>query len=106
MLTATLPWHVRYTSFAGTLPNISRINTTVSGMNFNIREPTFGVECLAANATAGLNYTRVVGGGVLTGGDIEGREIETSCGIREELSGGSTSLTVLGAATRITVTLI
>jgi hypothetical protein len=105
ILTATLPWHIRYSSFAGTLPNIARVNTSVSGINFQIREPTFGVTCLAANATSNALFTREAGG-ALTGVAIEGREIETSCGIRGTLTGTSTALTVLGAATRITVTLI
>jgi hypothetical protein len=104
VLTASLPWHVRYASFSGTLPNITRLNTTVVGAQFQIREPVFGVTCLASGGTSLGNYTREAGG-VLTGAEIGGRS-PTSCGIEGELSGVSNSLTVLGAATRITVTLI
>lgn len=105
ILTATLPWNVRYTSFAGTLPAITRINTVVTGTNFQIREPFLGAICLAPNATANGIYNREAGG-ALTSAEIEGREIETSCGIRGTLSGRSTTLTVLNSASRITVTLI
>jgi hypothetical protein len=43
ILRETLPWHVTYNSFAGTLPNITNILTDVVGASFRIREPTFGV---------------------------------------------------------------
>ena len=51
VLRETLPWHVRYDSFQGTLPNISLIRALVVGLAFRIREPTFGIECLS-RATA------------------------------------------------------
>jgi hypothetical protein len=31
-----LPWHIRYQSFSGTLPNITRIRTLIAGMAFSI----------------------------------------------------------------------
>jgi hypothetical protein len=105
ILTATLPWHVRYVSFAGTLPAIQRINAQISGVNFNIREPTFGVSCLASNASMNVAFTREASG-ALTSAAVEGPNIETSCGIRGTLSGTSTAFTVLGSGGRITVTLI
>lgn len=104
ILTATLPWHVRYGSFTGTLPSISRLVTTVSGAQFRIREPFFGVQCLASGGTAQGIYQREAGG-VLTQAEIGG-ESPTDCGIEGTLSGRSVALTQLGSATRITVTLI
>lgn len=104
ILAESLPWHVRYSSFAGTLPNITRLNLTATGMAFRIREPTFGVQCLASGGTATGIFNREAGG-VLTSQEIGG-ESETDCGIPGTISGRSSSFTVLGAATRITVTLI
>jgi hypothetical protein len=106
VLTASLPWHVRYTSFSGTLPAITRLNTSVTGAQFQIREPVFGVTCLASGGATNGNYTRNTATGVLTGVEISGVNLPTNCGINGTLSGNSTALTVLGAATAITVTLI
>jgi hypothetical protein len=103
ILTASLPWHVRYASFNGTLPNITSINTSIVGMQFQIREPVFSVTCLAVGGVTqgGQN----VAAGAFTTAVLSGRS-PTNCGIEGTLSGTSTSLTVLGAATRISVALI
>jgi hypothetical protein len=34
LLTEMLPWHIMYDSFAGTLPNITRINVNIVGLAF------------------------------------------------------------------------
>jgi hypothetical protein len=36
VLTETLPWHVRYSSFSGTLPNISGVEVRIVGLAFRI----------------------------------------------------------------------
>jgi hypothetical protein len=104
ILTATLPWHVRYQSFTGTLPNITRLSTDVAGSAFQIREPTFGITCLASGGFPRGIYTREAAG-ALTSAEISGTS-PTNCGAEGTLTGISNSLTVLGAATRITITLI
>jgi hypothetical protein len=107
ILTETLPWHVRYVGFTGTLPNIGSLITSVSRASFQIREPVFGITCLAASTDARPTtgtYTREAGG-ALTTAVITGR-VPTNCGTEGTLEGTSNSLTVLGAATRITLTLI
>jgi len=43
-LTETLPWHIRYESFAGTLPTITSIGVRLVGAAFLIE--VFGVSCL------------------------------------------------------------
>jgi hypothetical protein len=48
VLTETLPWHMQYGSFSGTLPSISEIELQVIGASFRVRE-TFGVTCLATS---------------------------------------------------------
>jgi hypothetical protein len=63
VLTETLPWHIRYQSFAGTLPNIERITIQLIGASFRIRPNE--LTCLAATtATAPARgiITREVGG--------------------------------------------
>jgi len=104
ILTATLPWHVRYQAFTGTLPNITSLLTDIAGMSFQIREPFFGITCLASGGFPRLVYSREAGG-ALTTATISGSS-PTNCGTELTISGTSNSLTVLGAATRITVTLI
>lgn len=46
VLTATLPWHIQYAGFAGTLPTISSITTNTVNWAFQIQEPTFRATCL------------------------------------------------------------
>jgi len=50
VLTATLPWHVRYNGFAGSLPTIANIRAKLIGMAFRVREPN-GLECLTSSTT-------------------------------------------------------
>jgi hypothetical protein len=104
ILIASLPWHARYASFTGTLPSISAINDTISGTQFQIREPVFGVTCLASGGTVRGTLTREAGGVITTA--TAGGESPTNCGINGTFSGTSNSLTVAGAATRVTTTLI
>jgi hypothetical protein len=44
VLTENLPWHIQYTSFAGTLPLISRLRIAIVGARFLIRDE--GFSCL------------------------------------------------------------
>src|SRR5215213_7620345 len=48
VLRETLPWHVTYESFAGTLPRPSRINIQLIGASFQVDQPT---TCLARTTT-------------------------------------------------------
>ena len=47
---ASLPWHIRYESFVGSLPNITRVNLRVSSMGLTIR--VSGVNCLIKSTVA------------------------------------------------------
>jgi hypothetical protein len=49
-LKESLPWHVRYASFTGTLPNISRIIIQIIGMSFRI-QPREMIACLFRSST-------------------------------------------------------
>jgi len=101
VLGATLPWHIRYAGFGGTLPNISQIRTKIVGWQFRVREP-FGVEYLetstASSPTTGT-LDRENGGRV---SDIQiGGTVETDLGVAVTHVGFSVSVTPA-----VTVTLI
>lgn len=105
----TLPWHIRYESYNGTLPNITSLNTRVVGMGWNITEPGT-IRCLIRTTVAQparLIFNRGAGG-VLTqatwGGEINtGPECFNG---RARIAGASNALTVLGRLERVTVRLI
>jgi hypothetical protein len=106
MLAETLPWHVRYTSFTGTLPSIATITANVIGVGFRIREPTFGVFCQIVSTTAEpaiMTFTRE-GSGRLTNARAGG-VIESTCGVRGTFGASSSTLGPTGGGA-ITVTLI
>jgi hypothetical protein len=46
ILQERLPWHIRYESFAGALPNITRLNLRFALATFKMRAVFFGIECL------------------------------------------------------------
>jgi hypothetical protein len=108
MLRETLPWHIRYDWFSGTLPNITAIGTRVIGLSFRMREPTFGATCLARSEPswwALLEFFRITESGELVwaivGGSIPCRgAIETVSSLS-----GETGVSGINAL-RITVTLI
>jgi len=100
---ATLPWHVRYAGFSGTLPNISAISATESGLSFRAREPTFGVTCQVTNASASVTFTRETATGATTNVSVSGTA--PCSGINGTLTGTTTNVDN-GAGARITVTLI
>jgi hypothetical protein len=110
-LTETLPWHVQYNSFSGTLPNISSVTQTLVGVRLAMTV-TFGAFCLfgttqesplwmeALNENNGIiigvlsEHSIPLGGSFVCefGGTIEAR--------------GTGQVTVLGATTRIRIRLV
>jgi hypothetical protein len=108
ILTETLPWHMRYSGFEGTLPRIRRVFTHITGMAFRIREP-FGITCLARSESGEPAIMRFIReeSGVLQLAFLEGR-ISTGMecgGVQVTLFSLSNALTSPGGM-RITVTLI
>ncbi|HEX7291356.1 MAG TPA: hypothetical protein VF250_09540 [Conexibacter sp.] len=100
VLSETLPWHVQYASFSGTLPNITAWNLTAIGASIRVREPF--VTCLGTSTVERpltLGVTREVAGGNLTT-VAAGGSIPTSCGFNGTVS-GSGNITQLASATRI-----
>jgi hypothetical protein len=114
-LTNTLPWHVRYEGFTGTLPNITAIRLGLSGARFRIG--ALGVLCIAttggARGNAFGNATRNTTTGVVDPLTAEGTitfdpESSGLCGASGRFGSpaGDGRITLTGTTNRITVTLI
>jgi len=94
ILGETLPWHLRYQGFLGTLPNILGIIRRIVGWAMQIREPAFGITCLATS-TAASPVTETMNreaGGRLSSLTLGGT-VPTSCGINGTIRGTSNSIT-------------
>jgi hypothetical protein len=108
ILTQTLPWHIRYESFSGILPNITLILIRSSPASFQI-EPGLGIRCLARDEID-VRFIRIVPGGQLREARIERQEVPltgfcpVSTGFFRSPAPGL--VTLLGNNTLITVTLI
>lgn len=63
VLPETLPWHIQYNSFTGTLPNITSIKTTLIGAAFLVRAFGF-ISCLyrTSQAQPAVGIINVVSG--------------------------------------------
>lgn len=82
VLTVTLPWHVQYAGFTGTLPTIGSVIENIIGASWQIREPTFGITCLVRSTALSPNtatftlasgsVTRVTLGGSIPCGSFTG----------------------------------
>jgi hypothetical protein len=108
----TLPWHLTYESFAGTLPNISNVNILIVSFRFLF----YSTGC--SNGEYGTETDNITGrarreaGGAITALEpVEGRTTMTLVSVREfcpasgRMRGGG-DVTVLSSANRITLTLI
>jgi len=108
ILTATLPWHVRYAGFEGALPNITKLRTDVVGASFAVRE-TGGITCLTRSTAAEpARGEYEVSGGTVTGVVITG-SIRTGAecfGAAGTFTSDAGAVTVLNSTTRVTVRLI
>jgi len=107
---ASLPWHITYEGFRGTLPNIEAILILLINVNYTVE--VFGVRCGFGTPTDNLNLIAVRN----ASGEV--RIEDEPEGIQTKLSGGflcpgtgkynqsSEFATLLGTATRISITLI
>jgi len=102
ILTLSLPWHVRYGGFTGTLPNITTVRSSVTGISFNFRPTGLGA-CLAqSTAENPARFIAILTAGVITGVMAEeGSRIPLRgflCEFAEEMSfaGTSSIATTLG----------
>ena len=112
VLTETLPWHIRYRGYTGTLPNISGVVTGMVGSAFRVEINFFGASCLVRTTAEhpAVGIINVGTGGVVTGLRAdEGTHIPMTNGC--ELFGeasftGTARVTTPGTSTSITVRLI
>jgi hypothetical protein len=112
----TLPWHLQYNSFTGTLPNILTVRVALSRFRFGITIP------FACTAQVGNTTDRIVAAAALGAGreiteltPVEGSNTATVIRRDSDPFGlcpgtgvlrGRALVTLLGATTRITITLI
>jgi hypothetical protein len=88
----SLPWHRKFRSFAGTLPNITGTSELVTGAEWNLREP-FGRTCTVRRETSGTVGTYAISGGRVTTAGLSGRSTCSGfVNIEGELSGTTTNV--------------
>ena len=107
LLPATLPWHVRYSRFTGTLPDLESLNVKVVGMGIQVPGP-FSPCLFRSEATNPviLEMSRERSG-ILAGVRISGVSvILAECGQLTVESFPVGFLTVLNSAAQVTLTLI
>jgi len=101
---ASLPWHREYRSFSGELPNITGVSETVTGAEWTVREPTFGITCTVSRTeTEPTIGTYTLSGGVVVRADVRGI---SRCGSFSGTLEGSTERVTEGSGRAITITLI
>jgi len=116
-LANTLPWHVRYEGFGGTLPNITSVRLSFEGARWRLRDPIFGILCIFTTGgargfwfgTASRNTVTGVIDSLAPSGTIRfDPESSGLCGSEGRIGApaGDGVITLLGASTKITVTLI
>ena len=107
---ASLPWHLRYRGFTGTLPNITGVSLGLIGARFTVNAA--GINCTttttAEEPAVGIAE---VGGGVITGMRADESFTIPLSGAFCALAGrgrfaGTGRVTLLGAATVISIRLI
>jgi len=110
ILRGTLPWHVRYAGFLGTLPNIISIRTNVVGAGLRIGVSGFACLFRTTEVEPGImTYGRNTTTQEITEASISGRiRTGSECfNLAGTFRSGSAPVSLLGtSSTRITVTLI
>ncbi|HEX7289662.1 MAG TPA: hypothetical protein VF250_00930 [Conexibacter sp.] len=107
VLNETLPWHVRYSGFAGTLPNIASIRANIINVAFRVRTPE-GFNCLARSTPeqpAIVTFNRDVATNAVTSAVIGGT-VETTCGFAGTWSSDSGPVRLLLTGELIFIRLI
>ncbi|HEV7773597.1 MAG TPA: hypothetical protein VGO48_09965 [Conexibacter sp.] len=108
-LANSLPWHVTYKGFSGTLPNIGRIRILTHGVRFVFRVTSSG--CLGTYGGESVNLiweANLAAGRITSFGPEAGAALETTAANCPSplLFSGAGAVTVLNAATAITIRLI
>lgn len=112
ILTETLPWHNQYGGFTGRLPEITGVLLNLVNASFQIRLNFFGITCLAKSTAENpaQGIVQVGAGGVVTGlqaNNAVGIPLTGGCAfLGSARFSGTGTVTLLGAATAITIRLI
>jgi|SRR6476659_1494462 len=104
---ASLPWHIRYSGFQGTLPEISSITSHIIGASFRVG---VGAQNCAASSTATepliVNYHRNTATRILESAEIRG-SIRTTCfGVTGSFRSDRGPIVASSNGARVTVNLI
>jgi hypothetical protein len=114
VLQASLPWHLTYRSFSGTLPNISGVSINIINESFQL-QPSGSLSCLgrttAANPAIGIINIVAGRGASITADPAAEIPLTSEFGLCAFGGSGhfentSSSLTRLASTASITVTLI
>jgi len=114
-LPASLPWHIRYFSFTGALPNIVGIKIQIVGLGYLIKETVLGtgVSCLYRSTVEEPLYAILtLEAGVVTGLKLdETRSIpiapfQNQLCVLEVFNANTATVTQLNSTARITVRLV
>lgn len=113
-LPTSLPWHLTYENFTGTLPNITRIGLLIDRGRILVRATILGFPVLCIytlDAAAGRNAAaiaeREIGGVITTISADPSRLISSDTGgCPTSRFSGAGQVTVLNSANRVTITLI
>jgi hypothetical protein len=104
ILAGSLPWHVRYASFTGTLPNITTITQHIIGTALTINAGFTCTSTTTASSPGIATITREPGGivtGVTAGGTVP--TVGSFCPSTMSLGGAGVSTDQTGARIRITL---
>jgi len=114
-LPASLPWHVTYEGFSGTLPRISEIEIAIHDVAVEIREPVFRLACLYRDVEEAMEPLRgefaVEAGGRITTFTPNRRirlrlDMGAGCPPSQFFEETPGTVVLLGTTNRIGVTLI
>jgi hypothetical protein len=86
-LTETLPWHIQYRSFAGTLPTIEKIRIQLVGARFQVQPDGFPA-CLAGTTQSAPAAADITVGAETGGGERDTTTIEALEEFAIPLGGG------------------
>jgi len=101
-LQATLPWHIQYSGFAGSLPNITSITTKVIGLGILVTRGELSCLYRTTAATPGvLIWFREIEGGAIRG--IRWSEEENIPSTTENFLCRTMPTSLIGMAERVTV---
>jgi hypothetical protein len=104
----SLPWHIRYKSFTGTLPNITTVGVELSGERYWFESEFigFGVRCFYTTSIPST-INREAGGAITTMRlNKTGIASETGFPCPSGNLEGTGAVTVQGTTTKITLTLV